>query len=346
MKLAFTICSNNYLAHAKSLGDSLLKHNPGYHFAIILVDRRSTEIDYGFFHPYEIITVEELGIPDFESIWRKYNIVELNTAVKPSVFKYLFNKFPDAGNAFYFDPDILIYDPITDLENEFQVSDVLLTPHILTPMEYGPIKVVPSENTFLNFGLYNLGFLGLKNGSVVTRRLLDWWESRTLEYGYINMKDGFFVDQLWMNLVPIYFDKVRILREMGYNMAPWNLHERGQLIRLNGKYLLPDSSRLIFYHFSSYKFNEPDNMARHYDRFNFANSPAVKPLYEEYHDLLLANRIQAFSKVPCFFVKSREAYLEELKKEARKKGWIKRMLKAITPPVFVKGIKRLYAVVF
>ena len=341
MKLAFTICSNNYLAHSKTLGDSLLRHNPTYHFAIILVDRKSPDIDYGFFHPYEIITVEELGIPEFDSIWKKYNIVELNTAVKPSVFKYLFKKYPQAENAFYFDPDILIYDSIGQLEAEYREWDVLLTPHILTPMEYGPVKVVPSENTFLNFGLYNLGFLGLKNGSPVTGKLLDWWESRTLEFGYINMKDGFFVDQLWMNLAPIFFDKVRVLREMGYNMAPWNLHERGQLKKIDDKYFLPDTSRLIFYHFSSYKYTESDNMARHYDRFSFANSPAVKPLYDNYHGLLLANRIEQLSKVPCYFVQRRTEYLEELKREARKKGFIRRALKAITPPIFVKGIRKL-----
>lgn len=33
-KLAFTICSANYLAQAIALGDSLLQHNPGYTFVI------------------------------------------------------------------------------------------------------------------------------------------------------------------------------------------------------------------------------------------------------------------------------------------------------------------------
>ncbi len=38
-KIALTICSINYLAQAKSLGDSLLKHNPEYTYLIGLVDR-------------------------------------------------------------------------------------------------------------------------------------------------------------------------------------------------------------------------------------------------------------------------------------------------------------------
>ena len=28
MNIAFTICSSNYLAHAKTLGDSFLEHHP------------------------------------------------------------------------------------------------------------------------------------------------------------------------------------------------------------------------------------------------------------------------------------------------------------------------------
>ena len=35
----FTLCAANYLAHAKTLGESLAQHNPDYHFVIGLVDR-------------------------------------------------------------------------------------------------------------------------------------------------------------------------------------------------------------------------------------------------------------------------------------------------------------------
>jgi len=342
MKLAFTICSNNYLAQAKALGDSLSKYNPDYKFVIGLVDRRSADVDYSFFQPYEIIPIEDIGIAEFDEVWKKYNIVELNTAVKPSMFKYIFEKHPTLENAFYFDPDILIYEPITKLEMEFAEADILLTPHILTPMEFEPVKVVPSENTFLNFGLYNLGFIGLKNNSTNIKKLLDWWENRTLTWGFINVCDGFFVDQLWINFVPIYFERVKILREMGYNVAPWNLHERGKIVRRDGKYILPDSSTLSFFHFSSYKYTEPDSMARHYDRFNFSNCLEVRPLYQQYHALLLANRIESLSKETCYFVRRREEYIEELRKETRKREFIRRVIKAMTPPIFLKGIKKLH----
>ena len=82
LNIIFTLCSNNYLAQAKTLGDSLLKYNPGYKFIIGLVDELSKEVDYNFFKPYTIIPAAQIGIPDFDSLWKKYSIVEFNTCAK------------------------------------------------------------------------------------------------------------------------------------------------------------------------------------------------------------------------------------------------------------------------
>ncbi len=68
MKIAFTLCSNNYLAQAKTLGDSLLKYNPDYKFFIGLVDRLSDQINYSKDIGHEIITAEDIGIPDFDEL--------------------------------------------------------------------------------------------------------------------------------------------------------------------------------------------------------------------------------------------------------------------------------------
>jgi len=101
--IAFTICSANYLAQAVALGDSLLVHNPTYQFIIGLVD----EIDEA--HPivksvnYKLIPIKEIGIPHFDAFCAQYNITELNTAVKPFYFSYLFeNYIPQIGyNSFF-----------------------------------------------------------------------------------------------------------------------------------------------------------------------------------------------------------------------------------------------------
>lgn len=299
MKIAFTICSNNYLAQAKTLGDSLIKHNPDYKFVIFLVDTLSGEIDYDFFKPFEIIPIEKIFPGNFNELWQKYDIVELNTCVKPGCFKYLLQQHPDLDYLFYFDPDIMLFDSLTDLEKEFGLNNILLTPHITKPIELD--KKIPSENIFLNFGIYNLGFLGLKRSDEVYQ-LLNWWEERTTKMGFIRVHEGIFVDQLWMNFAPVFFKGVKILNHFAYNTAPWNIHERLEIQRVNGKYIMSDNSALCFYHFSSYKYTAPGKMSNSYNRVSLDDSPLLKELYSIYQESILENKIGDFSKIGCVFV--------------------------------------------
>lgn len=341
MKIAFTICSNNYLSQAIILGDSLIEHNPEYKFFVGLVDRFSSEIDYTKDIKHEILLVENIGIENFEELWKKYDIIELNTCVKPMYFKYLFNKF-NADIVFYFDPDIMIFNSLTELENEFSDSSILLTPHILNPI---PIDgKAPFENVFLNYGIYNLGFLGLKSDEL-SFNVLNWWQERTVKFGFSKAEVGLFVDQLWFNLVPLFFEKVKILKNLGYNMGPWNLHER-QLTCGNNIYSINNAFKLTFFHFSNYKYTAPDTIAVHYNRYQLQDVVCLKKLYERYHHLLIVNKVPHYSNIACYFVKARENYKNEValnkekeridKLHKNKKALFKHYIKKIIPPAFIR----------
>ncbi|HEX4374282.1 MAG TPA: hypothetical protein VHZ50_13355, partial [Puia sp.] len=85
---SFTICSNNYLAQATVLGNSVKLHNPSYQFTIFLVDEKNEKIDYEKIG-HEIIPVHLIE-PDLDKLVLKYDIIELNTCIKPRIFEYLF----------------------------------------------------------------------------------------------------------------------------------------------------------------------------------------------------------------------------------------------------------------
>ena len=308
MNIVFTLCSNNYLAQAKTLGDSLLKYNPEYTFIIGLVDKKNPAIDYSFIKPHLVIPIEEISITGFDSLWRKYNLVELNTSVKASFFKYLVKQYPSVKQLFYFDPDIMVFDSLKTLEKECENAEILLTPHILTQIEFD--DKWPTENAFLNYGLYNLGFLGLKVGDESTR-FLNWWEERCLYLCFNKPCDGYYVDQLWINLVPLLFNNVSILKRMGYNAAPWNLHERKDITIKIGYYEMADRLPLVFFHFSNYNFRLPGQLSKYYTRYNFENCSELLPIYSAYHGLLLQNRIEVFSNVPCAYVPMRKIYMKQ-----------------------------------
>ena len=205
MKIVFTICSNNYLAQAFTLGDSLAQSNPDYHFFIGLCDRLNDQIDYALISKYPIVDVSQLGLPSLDDMASRYNIIELNTAVKPFYFQYFFAKYEQAVQVLYIDPDIFVYEKMNLIDDAFLHNSFQLTPHILTPIPLDGLH--PGENFFLKYGIYNLGFLGLKR-SVEVHEFLEWWGERLKRFCYKDVKRGYFVDQKWIDLVPIFWNNV------------------------------------------------------------------------------------------------------------------------------------------
>jgi len=178
---------------------------------------------------------------------RQYKIVELNTAVKPFYFRYLFDSFADAESIIYLDPDIFIYNSFEYVENCLQVNDIILTPHACSPVPLDNKK--PGERSYLKYGIFNLGFLAVTR-SENTDIFLKWLADRLYDYCYMEVNLGMYVDQLWINHVPVYFSKVCISKHMGLNCAYWNLHER-YFSFANNSYFINKTFQLLFFHFSA-----------------------------------------------------------------------------------------------
>src|SRR5690606_35491515 len=103
--------------------------------------------------------------------------------------------------------------------------------------------------SYLSTGTFNLGFLSLRE-SDNTFRMLDWWAEHLRHFCYFDFERGLFVDQKWMNLVPVFFDSVFVLRHYGYNVAYWTLQER-TLSKENGNWFINNTFPPTIYHFSS-----------------------------------------------------------------------------------------------
>ena len=290
MITVFTLCSTNYLAHAKALGHSLTQHNPGYHFVIGLVDRRSTDIQPSFWHPFELIPAEDVGIPGFVDMIARYDVVELNTAVKPFYIDYLYRRDPSVEAVIYLDPDIVVYASLTSLADTLRDHSIIVTPHSCTYDDSETAMYY--EQGMLRAGIYNLGFLATGRSNN-TGALLQWWQHRLKEHCYYAPGTGIFVDQLWMTLAPVYFD-VYVEKNPGYNMCYWNHFER-RLSQGGGRYIVNGKHDLVFYHFSSYSPDTPEQVtARAKSRTaSFSERPDLRPLYDDYRRRLLANGYEA-----------------------------------------------------
>ncbi len=280
IEAAFTIVSKNYLAYARVLTLTFLRHHPGARMFVVLCDRADGFIDPAV-EPFELIEIHELGIPDFEEFCFKYDVTELNTAVKPFAIERIFD-LTGASHLVFFDPDIAVARPLTELADLLTGYSIVLIPHMLEPVRDGRR---PGEIEILRAGAYNLGFVALRDGPT-TRRLLAWLKDRLYDGCRIAPDEGLFVDQKWMDLVPGLFPDTFILRDPSYDMAYWNLHERR--LQLEGEGFRVNGRPLAFYHFSGVDPLNPTPISKHQDRFSLDSRPDLRPLFEAYCDALRA----------------------------------------------------------
>lgn len=317
--IIFTLCSNNYLAHAKTLGHSVKEFAPEYDFVIGLVDQLDATIDYSTF---DVIKYDQIGFDCFEDMLSKYNIIEFNTAVKPYFLDYFLNKYGVETKVYYIDPDIKLYSGFNHLNELLDTHDIVLTPN-LTEM---PEEVDLGELASLRHGLFNLGFIGVKY-SEDGLRFVNWWKKRLRNHCLIDKPRGIFVDQKWVDIAVLYFKGMHIASHKGLNMAWWNLSER-KLIESDGKYFVNNlSEELIFFHFSGYNPGNLNYTGRNNNLsdYTFEKKPELIGIFNEYTDLLYVN---GFEKLTLCKPKLNFGYAKE-KLPSTFKNRLKRVIKKI-----------------
>jgi hypothetical protein len=292
IRAACTIVSLNYLPYARTLCASYLQYHPDHSFYVLLVDRLPQGLDLSH-EQFEPVLVEDLGIPDFDSVAFKYDILELNTNVKPTFLKSLLDRGVD--QLIYFDPDIFICSPVDPIYDALNTNSIVLTPHCTSPNEGAPGR----EAHLLVCGVFNLGFVAVSR-TPEAQRFLTWWEHRCLTLGYEERWSGLFVDQKWINLVPCYFDSVHILKHPGCNVAYWNLHER-HLEKAPASWVVNDQAPLVFFHFSGIGVDDGNTISKYSDQFNLASRPDLAELFEIYRRQLVSHGIREFSRHPYAF---------------------------------------------
>lgn len=291
--LYFTLCSNNYLPFAVTLGKSIRQFLPDSKIIVGLVDLIDPKIDYSSLGDSEFLPCFDIGYLEFESMLSRYNIIEFNTAVKPFYFEYLFAKYPEADLIYYLDPDLYFYQSPKVLDREWGDAEILLTPNLI----YTTIKPSTGELASLRHGMNNLGFIGLKRGDEAFR-LIHWWKERLKEHCRIDKCFGIFVDQKWMDLAPLFFDKIKSVKHPGWNMAWWNFSER-KLYQISGGYVVNQpETPLVFFHFSGFK-PEKSNLTERLltEEFKEPENTALANLFESYRIQLLTHSYEFLSKI-------------------------------------------------
>lgn len=245
--LCYSSFSFSYLNRARVLFQSLRRHHPDWHLVALMTDRVPAGMVFDLANePFdEVVWQDQLDIADVDGWLFQHDIVEICTAVKgPYLHKAVGLGF-DA--VIYLDPDTCLFNPLTPVLDALKDHDIVLTPHLLEP-EQDRTAIIDNEICPMWAGIFNLGFLAIRT-SGEGARMAKWWSDRLLEFCHDDPARGLFVDQKWCDHVPVFFDKVCILKDPGCNTASWNVNQRRIRIAEDGN-VYSNDVLLRFWHFT------------------------------------------------------------------------------------------------
>lgn len=288
-----TIIAKNYLAHARTLSESFLRHHPGEECFVLVIDEVDGYVD-ATREPFTLVRPEQIGLAAWDEMRGAYDVMELSTAVKPWLLRHLLRNHDDGSGVAYFDPDIQIASRMVELEKTLREHSAVLTPHVTRGMPRDGKK--PSEIDILLAGVYNLGFIGLSN-SGPAHELLDWWSERLLTDCHVAPDKGLFVDQRWVDFVPGLVADLDIFRDPTYNVAYWNLPERELSVADDGGCLV-NGRPLRFFHFSGYSPDRPETLSKHQTRVLITDDEVLRELCFAYAAALTARGFEDVRDLP------------------------------------------------
>lgn len=289
----FTSITSNYIPKARVLAESVKTHVPGAEFHLLLCDRPPRDFDLES-EPFDaLILLEDLDIPGRDAWAFQHNVVELCTAVKGLGFAWLFNKC-GAEKVVFLDPDIVVFSPLTRIAELLDEHSIVLTPHQTEP-ESSRSAILDHEVSSLKHGVFNLGFLAVRN-SEEGNRFVTWWGERLREFCYDDKGAGLFTDQKWIDLAPAFFSDIAILREPQFNVSTWNISHR-QLSGSLADGVMVNGQPLCFYHFSGLDSGALKVMMDVYG----GDNPVLEELRQWYMQQCDAAGQKKFGNMPSYY---------------------------------------------
>lgn len=253
MRCFCTIITSNYIHYALALHDSLLEQNKDAKLAIFISKGELVPS-----HETEILTREEKVEIYYYSQLKDFGLTsKLNKkyyqdyhdayrwGMKPVFINFLLQKYEQVV---YLDSDLYFYNDYNFIFRELKKYNVLLTPHW---------RVTDPQYDYFNFldsfrdGLYNAGFIGASSGA---EDAMEWWAQMILFKCEVNRDAGFYVDQRYLDILPVSFKNVKALSHRGCNVANWNMAECRRTPGKEGVVFINNEYPIIFIHYTNTMF--------------------------------------------------------------------------------------------
>lgn len=315
-----TVVTKPYLAQARVLAKTLVASNSTARLWVLLADKLDGCFDPAH-EPFKLITLDQLGYGELvDAMCFYYTPFELSCAVRGLLHEYLWNK-TSAPSWVFLDSDIYVTGDLSEIFAELERASVLLSPHLSSPA--GDEFIGGTELQGLQTGLYNGGFLGIRRCEA-GGKFIEWFSTRLIRHCASDGEVGF-VDQLWLNYVPIFFRDVKLCEHPGANLAHWNLYRRNMTRGDRGQWLA-DGRPVLFVHFSGWDIKNPKDVSKYSPAYRTIQGPQREfwaEVGEKYARLLLSNGHATTSGFPYAFEKFDDGRIitRQMRKQYYKDFW-------------------------
>jgi hypothetical protein len=166
--------------------------------------------------------------------------VEYYWTCGPAFISYVFDQYPDITLLTYIDSDLYFFSAPDPIFEELEESSIGIIEHRF-PLRHSDRN---------RFGIYNVGWLTFRRDHD-GQQCVRWWRERCIDWCFDYVDGGRFGDQKYLDDWPVRFNRVRVIRHKGANLAPWNLANYSVTER--GANFMVDDDALIFFHFHGLK---------------------------------------------------------------------------------------------
>jgi hypothetical protein len=275
-----TYFDHNYLSRGLALYHSLQRHAPGSRLWVLCLSEACHRTLAALDLP-DLVLVRladfEAADPEVAATRAHRSTVEYYFTCTAAWTLFVIAREADAGWVTYLDGDLFFFASPEVIYAELGDAAAAIIPH----------RYTAKLARLRKFGTYNVGWVGARN-NLEGIAIMQWWRQQCIEWCHDYVDGNRFADQGYLDAFPRLFKRVKIIGNIGANLAPWNIGN--YRIDVRGDQVMIDAvSSLVFFHFQGLRKGMRWFIFNSHRSYRAPFSSAVRDhIYKPYVDELLA----------------------------------------------------------
>lgn len=239
-----TLFDSKYASRGLTMLESLAEHMcEPYDVTILAMDAAIPDLLAKAGRPqWKVLTVATLGDAEFAALEPVRPRREFCWTAAPVLCRALVQRSDPGSFVVYLDADLLFYDSPRKLLAELEPDgQILIHEH-----RYSKDRTQYEATS----GRFNVGFLAFRVGEEA-KASTTRWRQQVFDKCELDPDNGYCGDQGYLNEWPALYPGLRIMRNIGGGVAPWNLAD----YRAAGSRALPsvDDTDVVFFHYHAFR---------------------------------------------------------------------------------------------